>query len=74
MCFGRFRSPRSAAERTGAHPRVGGNADGRNIQLAPSSPFVERLDVLQDVLEAKAVRRDALFRQAEEHEGVVRVR
>ena len=57
-----------------AHISVGVNADRRNIQFAARGAFVQRLDVLQNVLKPEAVRRNQFLRQPVKHEGVIRVR
>jgi len=48
-------------------------ADSRNIQLAPGGPLVQRLDVLQDVLELEAAGGDQFPGQPIEHESVIRI-
>jgi hypothetical protein len=49
------------------------NADRRDVQFAARGPFIEGLDVLQDVLEAEAVGRDQFVGQPVKHERIVRV-
>jgi hypothetical protein len=49
------------------------NADGRDVQFAVRRALVERLDVLQNVLELKAMRRNQVLRQPVEHESIIRV-
>src|SRR5439155_15922977 len=56
-----------------AHMGVGVKADGRNVELATRGPFVERLDILQDVLKTEAARRYQSLRQSVKHEGIVRI-
>jgi hypothetical protein len=50
------------------------DADRGDVQFTARGALVERLDVLQDVFKAPAVRWDKFFRQRVEHEGVIRVR
>jgi hypothetical protein len=52
---------------------IGMKANGRNIQLAPRGPLVQRLDVLQDVLELEAAGGNQVFGQPIEHESVIRI-
>ena len=54
--------------------REGVDADGGDVQFAASGAFVERLDVLQDVLKTKAVRVEPILRQRIKHEGVIGIR
>jgi hypothetical protein len=49
------------------------DADGGNVEFAARGAFVERLDVLQNMLETEAVRRNQIFRQRVKHEGVIGV-
>ena len=49
------------------------NADRRDVQFAPRGALVERLDVLEDVLEFETMRWNQLVRQGVEHERIVRV-
>src|SRR5205809_6183991 len=56
-----------------AHGSVGMEADGGDVELAARGPFVERLDVLQNVLETVAARRNQSLCQAIKHEGIVRI-
>ena len=41
---------------------------------SPRAALVQRLDILQDVLEAPATRGDFMFCQRVEHEGVIGIR
>ena len=50
------------------------DADGGDVEFAARGALVQRLDVLQNVFEAEAVRRDQTLRQRVKHEGVVGVR
>ncbi len=43
------------------------------MQFAAKRPFVERLDVLQDVPESPPARRDPVVRKCVEHERIVGV-
>ena len=45
--------------------------EGSDFQLAAEGALVERLDILQDVLEAQSFGVNAVVREAIEHEGVV---
>ena len=49
------------------------DGDGRDVQLSPFGPLVERFDVLEDVLKLVAVGVDFVRRERVEHERVVRV-
>jgi len=49
------------------------DADGGDVEFAARGSFVERLDVLQDVLETEAVRGDQILREGIKHEGVIGV-
>ncbi len=53
---------------------VGVDADGGDVEFSARGAFVERLDVLQDVLEMKAVRGDRILREGVKHEGVIGIR
>jgi hypothetical protein len=55
------------------HVRVGVDGYGGDVQLAPGAALVERLDVLEDVLEFVAARIDLALRHRVEHEGIVRI-
>ena len=55
------------------HERVGGERDRGDLELALERPVVERLDVLQDVLELEAARVDLAGGEGPEHERVVGV-
>jgi hypothetical protein len=55
------------------HVCISVDADRRDVQLAARGALVERLDILQDVLEFPAARVDLVLRQRVEHESVVRV-
>ena len=57
-----------------AHMGIGVDADGGDVEFAARGALVQRLDVLQNVLEPEAVRRDQVLRQRVKHEGVVGVR
>ncbi len=50
---------------------VGVEADGGDIEFAARGTFVERLDILQNVLEAEAVRGNQILRQRIKHESVI---
>ena len=50
---------------------VGVDRDGRDVQLAAHGPLVERLDVLENVLEAVLAGFDLVVGECPEHEGVV---
>ena len=50
------------------------NADCGEVQFAARGPLVERLDVLQNVLEPKAVSWNYLLGQRIKHERIVRIR
>ena len=50
---------------------VGVDADGGNVEFAARGALVQRLDVLQNVLEAEAVRGNQILRQRVKHEGVI---
>ena len=52
---------------------VGVNADSGNVEFATRGAFVQRLDVLQNVLKTEAVRGNQILRQRVKHEGIVRV-
>jgi hypothetical protein len=52
---------------------VGVDADGGDVEFAARGALVQRLDVLQNMGEMIAVRRDEVLRQRVKHEGVVRV-
>ena len=52
---------------------VGVDADGGNVEFAARGALVQRLDVLQDVLKMKTVRRNQILRERVKHEGVIRV-
>lgn len=52
---------------------VGMKANGRNIQLAPRGPVVQRLDILQNVFKLKTAGGDQVFGQPIEHESVIRI-
>ena len=54
-----------------AHISVGVQADGGDVQFAARGAFVQRLDVLQNMLEAETVRRNQTLRQRVEHESVI---
>ena len=56
-----------------AHVGVGVDADGGDVEFAARGALVQRLDVLQNVLEPEAVRRNQTLRQRVKHEGVVGV-
>jgi len=51
--------------------RISMNADRRNIQLASGGPLVEGLDVLQNVLELKALGGNQILGQGIEHESII---
>jgi len=51
----------------------GVNAHGGNIQLPARGALVQRLDVLQNMLESEPVRGNQVLRQRVKHEGIVRV-
>jgi hypothetical protein len=55
------------------HIGIGVDADGRDIQLPTQGSFVQGLDILQDVLEAKAVSGNPVVGQREKHECIIRV-
>jgi len=46
-------------------------ANGRNIQLPPCGPLIQRLDVLQNVFKLKTARGDQVFGQPIKHESVI---
>ena len=50
---------------------VGVDADRRDVKFAAGRAFVQRLDVLQDVLEPVAVRGNQFLRQPVEHECII---
>lgn len=52
---------------------VGVNADGGDVQFAARGPLVEGLDILENVFEPQPFGVEAFFRQAEEHERIVRI-
>ena len=54
-----------------ADKSVGMNANGRDVQFASRGPLVERLDVLQNMLELKAMGRNQALGQGIEHESVI---
>ena len=54
--------------------RVRVQRDRRHLEPALERPLVQRLDVLQDVLELEAARIDLARGEAPEHEGVVGIR
>ena len=54
-----------------AHVGVGVDADGGDVQLTAGGALVQCLDVLENMLEAEALRGDEFLRQSVEHEGVV---
>ena len=47
--------------------------DRGDVQFAARGALVQRLDVLQDVLELPAARVDLVLRERVKHEGVVRI-
>ena len=53
--------------------RVGVQRDRGDLELAVHRPLVQRLDVVQDVLELEPARVDDTRGEAPEHERVVRV-
>ncbi len=55
------------------HVGAGVDRDGGDVELGPRGALVERLDVLEDVLEFVARRREQVLRQRVKHEGVVRI-
>ena len=57
-----------------AHISVGVNADGADIQLAARGAFVERLDILQNVLKGVPARINQILCQCIKHKGIVRIR
>src|SRR5262245_24309489 len=54
--------------------RIRMNADRSNIQLAPRGPFIECLDVLENMLETIARSWNEALGQPIKHERVVRIR
>ncbi len=56
------------------HVRIGMDRDGRNVQLAPKRPFVQRLNVFQSMLEPISAQVDLILRHRVKHERVIRVR
>ena len=53
---------------------VGMNADGGDVEFSAGGAFVQRLNVLQNVLEMKTMRRNKFLGQAIKHESVIRIR
>ena len=51
--------------------RVGVDADRGDVQLAARGAFVQRLDVLEDVLELPAARVDLVLGERVKHERIV---
>ena len=49
------------------------NADGADIQLAARGAFVERLDILQNVLKGVPARINQILRLRLKHESIVRI-
>jgi hypothetical protein len=54
--------------------RIGVDRDGRDFELALATARVERLDVLEDVLEPVGALGDEVLGHPVEHEGIVGVR
>ena len=54
-----------------AHVGVGVDRDRRDVQLAAQGALVQRLDVLEPMLEAIAAQIDLVFRHRVKHEGVI---
>ena len=50
------------------------DADGGDVQFPPRRPLVQRLNVLQNVLELEAGRGNQSLGQPVKHEGIVRIR
>jgi hypothetical protein len=50
------------------------DANGRYVQFAAARALVQRLNVLKNVLESKAVGWNEFLGQPVKHEGVVRIR
>ena len=51
--------------------RIGMDADGGDFQLAAQGPAIERLDVLQFVLEEQVAGVDLVVGQSMKHEGII---
>jgi hypothetical protein len=49
------------------------NRDGGDIELAPQSAFVQRLDVLEAMFKAIPAEIDFVLRHRIKHEGVIRI-
>src|SRR5262249_30979288 len=52
---------------------IGMNADGGKVKFTPGGALIQGLDVLENVLEPKALRRDQSLGQSVKHERIVRV-
>ena len=49
------------------------NADGGDIQLAARGAFIERLDVLQNMLKRVTASINEPFREGIKHKGIIRI-
>jgi hypothetical protein len=49
------------------------NTDCRNIQFPLGGPLVERLDILQNMFELQAARRNQFTGQPIKHKSVIRI-